>query len=372
MIKDAATIQKIIDYGIEEVYINTDYGLDVPDTSTKDKSRHDTAEESDSGPGKKPAGTKPVPLNEEIVRAKKIKDETMKTMKTVLDDVKLGKPLEKERIEQDVAAITESVLRNKDALIGLGRLRNIHEYTYGHSLSVCILMVAFARYLGFDSRFIQELGIGALLHDIGTIHISPQIVNKNTKLSEAEYETIKRHVEYGWDILEKTSGMGEISMKMAYQHHERLDGTGYPNGLKSDEISLHVQALGIVDVYDAVTTKKRYRASYQPTEALKMLYKWGGTRFDSSLVKKFIRCIGIFPAGSLVSLESGLLGVVINQGTDDLLKPTVRIVMNINNNRVIGMPYDIDLSKQEGRGSRDRIMSYESPEKWSLQPEMYL
>ena len=123
---------------------------------------------------------------------------------------------------------------------------------------------------------------------------------------------------------------------------------------------------------DAITTKRSFRGKMHPTEALRMIYGWGGTRFNASLIQEFIRCMGIYPVGTLVGLESGLPGVVVNHGEPDMLKPVVRAVYNINNNSYISMPYDIDLSKEDGKGGEDRIINYESPEECDLQPEMYL
>jgi len=371
-VKDDETVEKILKYGIREVYIDTDKGLDVIETSLKRELKKQTHEELAKISEKKLERSIKISVNEEIVKARKIKTETIKTIKNVMNDIKLGKPIERGRVEQDVDAITDSVFRNPDALMGLGRLRSVNEYTYCHSMSVCILMVSFTKHLGFEENLMKEIGIGAILHDVGTSKIPSEILNKTGKLSDEEYEIIKKHVQYGREIMEQTTGISDISIVTAYEHHERMDGSGYPNGLKGDEISILGQAMGIVDVYDAITTKRSYRGRIHPTEALRMIYAWGGTRFSLSLIQEFIRCIGIYPVGTLVGLESGLLGVVINHGEKDMLKPVVRVVYNTKNNSYISMPYDIDLSTEDGKGGSDRIINYESPEEWNLQPEMYL
>jgi HD-GYP domain-containing protein (c-di-GMP phosphodiesterase class II) len=371
-VKDDETVEKILKYGISEVYIDTDKGLDVIETSLKQALKKQTHEELAKIAERKLERNLKISINEEMIKARKIKTETVKTIKNVMNDAKLGKPIERGKVERDVDAIADSIFRNQDALIGLGRLRSVNEYTYCHSMSVCILMVSFAKHLGFEENLIKEIGIGAILHDVGTSKIPPEILNKKSTLTENEYEIIKKHVQYGKEIMEQTTGISDISIVTAYEHHERMDGSGYPNGLKGDDISILGQAMGIVDVYDALTTKRSFRGKIHPTEALRMIYGWGEARFNSTLVQEFIRCIGIYPVGTLVGLESGLLGVIINHCEKDMLKPIVRIVYNTKNNSYISMPYDIDLSKEDGKGGGDRIINYESPEEWNLQPEMYL
>ena len=371
-VKDDETIEKILKYGIREVFIDTAKGLDVIEMSLKQEIKKQTHEELTKIAEKKLERNLKISVNEEMVQARKIKTETVKTLKNVMNNAKLGIPIEKEKVEHEVDEITDSIFRNQDALMGLGRLRSINEYTYCHSMSVCILMVSFTKHLGFEESLIKDIGIGALLHDVGTSRIPAEILNKKSTLSDKEYESIKKHVQYGKEIMEQTTGISDISIVTAYEHHERMDGSGYPNGLKGDDISILGQAMGIADVYDAITTKRSYRGKIHPTEALRMIYSWGGTRFNSSLVQEFIRCIGIYPVGTLVGLESGLLGVIVNHGEPDMLKPVVRAVYNTKTNRYISMPYDIDLSEEGGKGSGDRIINYESPEEWNLQPEMYL
>jgi len=183
-------------------------------------------------------------------------------------------------------------------------------------------------------------------------------------------ETLEQAAER--EILEETDGVTETAIITAYHHHERLDGSGYPHGLKADKISYSGQALAIVDVYDSLTTKKCYRRKIPPTQALEMIYEWSERQFNRELVQKFIRCIGIYPVGSLVRLESGLIGVVIDHCEDNLLQPVVRAIYNRKTDRYIPVPYDIDLSQPQGSGGRERILSYEFQEELNIQPEMYL
>ena len=361
-------IEKIIAYGIEEVFIDTDLGIDVLDSPLKDEVERKASRKIDDISRVRADKKKIVSIDEEIITAKKIKQEAVRTVQKIMTDIKLGKQIEKEKVEVLVDNIIDSVIRNQDALIALSKLRKINDYVHNHSMSVCVLMSTFAKHLGYDSGIIREIGVGAMLHDVGTARMPLEILNKTSELSEEEFEIIKKHVKYGRTLLEKTSGINDVIIEMAYQHHERLDGSGYPNGIKGDEISHFGKAIAIVDVYDALTSKQCYRRWITPTEALRVLYDRKGTEFDPDLVEKFIHCIGVYPVGSLLRLESGLLGFVVNHNEISMLEPVVRIVYDSNTESKISIPYDLDLSE----GSKDRIVGYESPERFEIHAEAYI
>jgi HD-GYP domain-containing protein (c-di-GMP phosphodiesterase class II) len=174
-------------------------------------------------------------------------------------------------------------------------------------------------------------------------------------------------------LLEKTQGVTACSIEIASQHHERIDGTGYPQGLKGEEISYYSRAAAIADVYDAMTSQRCYQEKYMPTEVLKKLYEWSGNHYDRYLVQQFIRCVGIYPVGTLVRLESGLLGIIIKHGEKNLLHPVVRVVYNTKNENFFRVPYDIDLSREfDNGGGGDRILCYEPQNSFGIKPEMYL
>ncbi|MCK5506076.1 MAG: HD-GYP domain-containing protein [Thermodesulfovibrionia bacterium] len=365
-------VEKIIKYGIEDVYIDTEIGIDDVDAPTREEAEqaiygklHDAAKE-------KPVKKKLVSLDEEIITAKKIKKEAVQTVHKIKNDIKMGKQIEKSIVESLVDNILDSVFRNEDALIALGKLRKINEYVHSHSMSVCVLMSTFAKHLGFDGDLIREIGVGAMLHDVGTAKIAPEIINKTGALTESEFEMVKKHVDHGRYLLENTPGISEIALLLTYQHHERLDGSGYPIGLEGDDISQFGKAIAIVDVYDALTTKRCYKGWISPTEALKIIYEKKGVEFDRELVEKFIRCLGVYPVGSLVRLESGLLGFVVSHNEDSMLEPIVRIVYDTKKESIITFPYDVDLSKPMGKGGADRILGHESPEKFDIHTGSYI
>lgn len=378
-VKNESTIEKILKFGIREVYIDTDKGLDVEgaviEEVAKDKNEElNICEEPEEISGADEINfdiIRPVPVGQEILKAKTIREDALLTVQKAMADIKSGNKIDKGAVIHTVDDILVSILRNKNALSGLGMLRKTDEYLYNHSINVCTLMVSFGKSLGFDSHLLREIGVGSLLHDIGTMRIPSAILNKKSALSDEEYSEIKKHVEYGRKILEETEGVTETSITTAYHHHERLDGSGYPNGLKGDKISYAGQAIAIIDVYDALTTKKCYRRKIPPTQALEMIYEWSSTQFNRELVQKFIRCIGIYPVGALVRLKSGLIGVVVNHSEENLLQPVVRVIYNKKAERYVSVPYDIDLS-QEAESGGERIMKYELPEELNIHPEMYL
>lgn len=365
-VKDKATIEKIVAYGIREVYIDTSLGLDIKDGRTQE----DVSSELERKLLQAASAVKPLPptsMEEEIVVARQVHSEANKVVQNVLSDIRLGKQIEVERMEPVVERITESIFRNKDALTSLGRIKSKDSYTFQHSVSVCALLVSFARAMEFSVEMIHEMGIGGLLHDAGKMRIPDRVLNKPGALTDEEFIVMKSHAALGRDILRETPGISETAILIAAQHHERYDGTGYPDRLKGPEISEIGQMAAIVDVYDALTSNRVYHKGMEPTEALKKLFEWSKFHFNEELVQQFIRVIGIYPAGSLVSLDSGQLAVVVKPGEQNLLKPLVRIIFDPRSGFVA--PHDLDLAD---RHTREKIVSHELPDKWKIDPFKFI
>jgi putative nucleotidyltransferase with HDIG domain len=370
-ITDDSIIDKVIEYGIREVYIDTEKGEDVSDAPSAESVREAIQQEMNSVEAVLPVKRQSVPLNEEVQRAKGILKDASVAVRTIMQDVRFGRQIELEKSQQVVNKIFSSILRNADALISLTRIKKAHEYTYSHCLSVCALMLSFCNHLGYDQELIREIGIGALLHDIGKMMMPMDLLNKKGVLTETEFEMIKGHVEHGRILLEQSGNYSDLIMSILSQHHEREDGSGYPHGLSGDEISRYGKAIAIIDVYDALTSDRCYKYRLEPTETLRKLYEWGKFHFNNELVQKFIQCIGIYPTGTLVRLESGWIGVVVQQSSSNLLRPVVRAIYNTKTESYPRVPFDIDLVKPENNGG-DRIVTHEVPHKWNIQPEMYL
>lgn len=369
LVKNEHEIEKIIASGIRQVYIDTSRGKDVPEALSAEEVRLQLeATMQNLGQTLKRSAPKQVSMPEELIKARRIFSEASSIVNTVLLDCRMGKQVELEKLEPIIATITGSIFRNPDAIVSLLRIKQADKYTFQHSVAVSTLLISFCRAMEIDRASIELVGIGGLLHDIGKMKVPDQILNKPGKLSEGEFEIMKKHVNYGCVLLENTANLSPISISIAAEHHERHDGSGYPHGLKGDAISLYGQMAAIVDVYDALTSNRVYHDGSEPTEVLKKMLEWSEHHFNTALVHNFIRTIGIYPVGTLVRLDSGFLAVVVEQNHDDLLRPKVRLIFNTKTLSYI-QPRDSDLSKS---GNSDRIITFEVPSRWHIDPGRHL
>jgi putative nucleotidyltransferase with HDIG domain len=361
-------IEKIIQYGIRSVYIDTVRGLDAPGAPTEAEisEQLDLALAPVLQSAKKHAPR--TALSDELVIAKRVLTEAQDVVQDILSDVRMGRQVELERIEPVVEKMIGSVLRNPGALSSLGRVKQKDRYTFQHSVNVGVLLVNFCQHLGLDNNLMRDAAIGGLLHDIGKMKTPDTILNKPGKLSDQEFAVMREHVTQGVNILSKVPGISAVSMAVASQHHEHMDGGGYPEGLKGSEITQLGQMAAIVDVYDALTSIRVYHSAMEPTQALRKLFEWSPRHFNIDLVQRFIQCIGIYPVGTLVRLDSDFIAVVIEESTTNLLRPVVRIVHNGKKNHPI-TPRDVDLAKPS---VTDRIVGNESAEKWKINIRLYV
>jgi len=289
-------------------------------------------------------------------------------VRDILQDCRLGKQVELEKTQPIVTSITESIFRNPDAMVSLLRIKQADKYTYQHSVAVGTLLVSFCRSLGVTRNELELVGIGGLLHDIGKMKVPGFILNKPGKLTEREFAIMKQHVAKGRGILENTPGISPISIKVAAEHHEHYDGSGYPLGLKGNEISQYGQMAAIVDFYDALTSQRVYHDGTEPTAVLKQMLEGAGRHFAIPLVHSFIRTVGIYPIGTLVKLENDDLAVVVEQHHEDLLHPKVKSIFNCRLHSFI-RPKQYDLSKPD---CPQRIVHFEVPSRWRIEPTAYL
>jgi len=284
-----------------------------------------------------------VELEEEIKKALVIREEAKKVISSIMTDIRSGKKITVDEINSVVEKVVESVLGNHQTLVGLVRMQQKDQYIFKHAISSCALMVAFAASLGYDGGMQQELGVGALLHDIGMMNIPSTILNKPSKLNANEVEELRKHVQYGYEILDGTPGVPDTTLQMVLQHHERYNGSGYPNGLRKNEINKFGQMIALIDVYDAATFDKGYKKGITPSAALAEILAKSNVEFETELVHSFIQCLGIYPFGSLVQLRNGLVGLVIDSNVSDLLYPKIRIIYDLVKRGMV-VPYDVKLS----------------------------
>lgn len=325
---DNSIIERLTQGGFREVFI---------DTSKTRQIKHPLKAVT-------PAQKENEKLRKLITQAFAIRIEVQQVISEIMSDAGSGKKIALDKARQAVKDVTEFTMDNPFLLAGLVLMRRKSRYLFEHALCSSVLMVAFTKAHGLDSSIQQEYGLGAMLHDIGMIKVSTAILNKRGDLTADDIEQLRRHVAYGYNMLKELDNMPESVLKMASQHHERLDGSGYPLGLQGDQISLAGQMAAIIDVYNAATSDKGYRKGIAPAKAIAELMLKSSSAFNRDLVNTFIRAVGIYPFGTLVKLSSGLVGIVLQVEQDDLLHPVVRIIYNPVNGGMV-TPYNMNLKE---------------------------
>jgi putative nucleotidyltransferase with HDIG domain len=328
------------------VYIDPEYGDDLPEAV--DPARH--VEETSAAIRRTalshpPSAAYPAKFENEVGPATDLHRHATQFITGLLDDVRVGRSVNFAGARKVVEEMTQSVLRNPDALLLINHLRETDEYTALHSVRVCVLALAFGRYLGLKHSELEVLGLGGLLHDVGKMRVPAEILNKPGPLTEAEFETMKAHVVEGVLLLEAIKDMPRGAIEVARNHHERYDGSGYPRGLRGEALGLFGLIAGIVDVYDAVTSDRVYGQATTPYEALGYMYQQRASHFDEELVLRFIQTIGIYPVGSCVQMNTGHIGLVISVHPNHRLKPMVLVVLDADGQQY-PVPVVIDLLTQ--------------------------
>lgn len=362
LIDDPQTLQQVLAIGMLELEIDTSLGLDIGEAPRTEPVEAQPDAVADSAEAAGPAVVVKRTPREEFERAKTLYSSANKLMQSMMKDVRLGKQIDIEQCEPMVDGVVDSMFSCPSALLPLAQMKSRDEYTFQHSVSVCALAVAFGRVLDMPRHEINEFALGGLLHDVGKAEVPGKILNKSSKLNDEEFGVMKGHVMNSARLIRLANSIepvSEITFNAAAQHHERYDGTGYPYGLKGDDISLHGQMMAIVDVYDAITSIRAYHQGMPPTEALRKMFEWGGTHFNPLLVKAFIKGIGIYPAGSLVRMASNKLAIV-REVQDKLLQPVVQVIYDCKSHRHLS-PELVDLSQ-----SSDKIQSHECFDTWKI------
>lgn len=254
--------------------------------------------------------------------------EARRITKSLLDEARLGASVNTEAAKATVNDCVQSILRNPDAMSWMSKMRNEDEYTAEHCLNVCILAISFGRHLGYEEEALQHIGLCGLLHDVGKMKIPPEVLNKPGRLTDKEFKMIKAHTVHGRNLLMSAPGSFHGVVDVAYSHHERLDGKGYPRGLKASGISEYSRLIAICDAYDAMTAKRCYEDARPSTDALKEVYDNRGTQFDERLAEQFLEMIGLYPPGSIVELINGCVAIVLTTNHRYRHLPKVLAVRN--------------------------------------------
>lgn len=283
---------------------------------------------------------------EELPKAKDLYRKTLQSVRHAIQAIKLGKSFSSRDIEVTVEEIVESILRNADAMVNISQIRGYDDYLYEHSVNVTILACALCHELGYAKDTIVEAGVGAFLHDLGMTWIPENIVNKPDTLTEVEYAVMKRHPAYGIEILRNRKGISDLSRVVVLQHHERLNGNGYPKGLKNNQIHVMGAVAGIADVYDAMTSDRVHRSAFTPQQALAILYNAIDKEFSRAITENFVKLLGVYPVGSFVQLAGGEKGIVLRVRKERILSPDIAVLFAGDGNK-LSVPVEYQLSQME-------------------------
>jgi len=261
-----------------------------------------------------------------------------------------------------VDSLAQAVAQNRTALLALTALKNYDNYTFTHMVNVSILTMGQARGLKIDGALLREFGLSALMHDIGKVKTPTEILNKPDKLDDREFEIMKRHTVDGAEILRQTPEMPTLAPIVAFEHHLRLDGTGYPNGVKRGQLNLATMLCGVADVYDAMRSQRAYQQAFPTDRILAVLQRNDGKQFDQNLIRRFSQLVGIYPAGNLVRLKTGEIGVVMKAHAPDPYRPRVKVLRSADGVD-LQRPYEVNLWE----ATEEQATSIEAP----LDPALY-
>lgn len=386
LVRDEEQLRALQDPGVQALWIDTARGEDLeaqPDAAAAPQAPRvqliddisiDTAQAPQpiaameaSRPAAAPSPRRP--LREELSRARRVFLRSKPMLESMFAQARLGRSVDIARAQEFLEEISESLQDNPWALLSVVRIKRADDYTYLHSVAVGALMVALARQLGLDREQTRVAGLAGMLHDIGKASIPHDILNKPEALSEAEFEIIKTHPRRGHELLQRAGDVDATAVDVCLHHHERIDGTGYPDGLAGEQISRICRMASICDIYDATTSNRPYKAGWDPAESLQRMARWAPAHIDQEIFHHFVKAIGIYPVGSFVRLDSGLLGIVVDQNPGELLRPKVRAVYCTRKQDFV-QPRLLDLG---GHAREERIAGLERAARWGIaDPSLYL
>lgn len=269
-----------------------------------------------------------ITATEEMPAAKLTYQKLQTTVVGALDKLRAGGELELPEMQGVVEEMIDSVCRNIDAMAWLVRMKQKDDYTYNHSIASSVFAVVFGRHLGLDKNLLRSVAMGALVVDVGKMKVPTELLSRPGPLTADEKEQVKRHVEWGIEILERTDGVDQHVLEMVANHHERFNGSGYPRALVGSSIPVYGRIAGITDTYDAMTTKRPYAEAISTYDAMRQLIDLSDVEFQSEMVEQFIQAIGIFPAGTLVELNTGEVAVVLHQNRERRLRPKLMMILD--------------------------------------------
>jgi len=313
----------------------------------------------------------PTSFEEEMETAKRVYKDAKNVVERAMHEVRMGREINMDAVDKVVDGLADSVLRNVDALTSLSRLKSFDEYTFFHSVNTSVLALAMGRSLEMDRGTICLMGTGTLLHDVGKMKVPHSILNKPGALDNYEFEIMKQHTLRGAEILSRTTGLREEAIRPALEHHERMDGSGYPYGRKANELTQFGRIASVVDIYDAITSDRCYHKAMPPYKALQFLFTLGQKgHLEPLMVQRFIKCVGVYPVGSCVGLNTGEVAIVAQIQHEQPLNPKILIIKDAGG-RVFVPPLTVDLNAQDQAPARSISLVLE-PKEVGIDPTDYL
>jgi putative nucleotidyltransferase with HDIG domain len=306
----------------------------------------------------------------DVATFRRLYDDAVSVAGTLWDSAKLEGSPDADAARGMVDSLAQAVAQNRTALMALTALKNYDNYTFTHMVNVSILTMGQARGLGVEGALLREFGLAALMHDIGKVHTPSEILNKPDKLSDQEFEILKRHTVEGAEILRRTPEIPTLAPVVAFEHHLRADGTGYPASVSRPTLNLGTVLCGIADVYDAMRSQRIYQEAFPTDRILAVLQRNDGAQFDQNLVRRFTQLVGIYPAGNLVRLDSGEIAVVITTYAPDPYRPHVRVVVAGDGTR-LERPWDVNLWEAV-EGQPQSVKAPLDPAQYGIDPLTFL
>ena len=309
------------------------------------------------------------PTIKELQQTMIVHERAKKVAEQILVDARMGSAIDTDAAKGAVTELVDQCIKSPEAFVNMTRLKDFDNYTFTHSVNVSVLAIAIGRRLGKSAQEMNNIGFAGLLHDIGKMQIPESILNKPGKLTEEEYQVMKMHTVYGYDYLcANSKEIPNEILKAVRSHHEKSDGSGYPDGLFEKEIPLFAKILSIADVYDAVTSERVYHKGMAPSDALRMIFSWSGKHFNDQLVKFFISAIGIYPVGTLVMLNTNELAIIIEPNKKDPLRPKVIVVSDSSLNITPPVYFDLTSYNITTQTPYKTIVSSLDPRDFSINP----
>jgi putative nucleotidyltransferase with HDIG domain len=364
-------VKLLKNYGVKEVYVKSNKrGVQFKPITSSFEAKF--SEFIVSHPEDMEFSVNYYPTVEEVVLLQEMHSEAKKRTKALLEDARIGNTVNTSAGMDIVESFVDSCFKKPTLVASLSRLKDFDDYTFTHSLNVSVLSISLGKRLGMNTDELRILGIGALFHDIGKMKVPEHILNKPGKFTDEEFEIMKQHPLLGFELLKNDKLLPESSKKCILEHHERADGSGYPNGLEEKNISKLGKITSIVDVYDAITSDRVYHKGMPAHDAIKLIFSWSGKHFNKVLVKFFVDIMGIYPTGTLVLLNSGELAIVYEINKNDPTRPLVLIISDSEKKKI--EPFIFDLSKYNlvTQIYYKTIVSPIDPKPYNINPNEYI